>query len=312
MANRYDIGKPSSSHRQDRNNGAETLFREYNFNGLERYAMELGTIYHLNERILEFFHPKLAILEPSQMPASQMPAQTIALSNDAQYDTEFLREESYNMSIIDLNTVSRDDHISITQFLISSLFYSSGGTRGPMIIHIFCYDEPDMLTPLNLSVILLQSILKKLYKDSHIDRKSIRIACNGSGQDMREYEITMEILRVLISRILKDYPEDTMHFVFGGIRSCYLTEGQQLSLARFMIDMGGLVRSVLPRGDMRKVKCTFSGNALSECVLPHLRREEEQRRGLPQQEAIFRQMLMLALYKDRYQNFYYERVRFGG
>lgn len=319
MADRYDIEKSSSLHRQDRNNGAETRSREdnfdglsadatmkYNFDGLQRYAADLSTKVHIHEHILKSFNQELVLLE-----RCQMSAQTMALSKNTQYDTEFLREQSYNMSIIDLKTDSEADHLNITRFLKSSLLHSSGGTRKPMIIHIFCYHGSQMLTPLHLSVILLQSILKRLYRNRYIDWKPIEVVCNGIGQNWVDYEITMELLKVLISRVLKDYPEDTMHFVFGGIRSSHLDEKQRLGLARFMIAMGGLVRAVLPQGDMGKVKCAFSRNALFEGVLPYLESEREKTRGVPEQEEIFGQMLMLALYKDGCQNFYYERVRFS-
>jgi hypothetical protein len=300
MADRYDTGKPSSLHKQDRNNGAGTIFRELNLDDLMVYVTDLRKKYRIHGLILKSFHPECKLPEPSP--------RTEALSKNDRYHTEFLKEENYNMSIIDLNTESEDEHTIMSRFLIDSLFESSGGKHGPMVIYIFCYDQLEMLTPLILSTILLQVILNELFNDSYKDWNSIKVDYNGRFQDWREYEITMEILKVLISQVLEDYPEDTMHFVFGGMRPFDLDEDQRLSLARFMIDMGRLVRTVLPGGDKRKVKCTFSGNVLFECLSHHLESEKAQRRGNPKEEEIFRQMLMLAFDRHgEWENIWFRR-----
>lgn len=305
MADRYEAGQPSSSHRQDRNNGAQTHSWEYTLDDLAEYATDHGTKYGIHERILDSCQPELAPLD-----LNQMPERITALWHDDRYYTGFLRNKSYNISIIDVNTESKEDHISITKLLQKSLSERSGGRREPMVIHIFCYEELKMLTPLYLSIILLQSILKRFYRNPDVDWKSIKVISTRNDKNWREYEITIELLKVLISQILEDHPEETMHFVFSGICPSYIDEEERLSLARFMIEMGQIVRNALPQGDMRMMKCAFSGDGLFQYVFRHLELEKAQRRCIPEQEEIFRQMLMLTFCEDANQNNYYERIRF--
>lgn len=217
------------------------------------------------------------------------------------------------MSIIDLNTVSVEEHTSMTRYLTDSLFRSSGGKHGPMVIHILCYDQLETLTPLFLSTMLLDAILDEVFNDPYIDRRSIKIDYKGRSQGRREYEINMKLLTGLISQILKVSSEDTMHFVFSGMRPLPLDDEQRIGLARFMIDMGQLMRTVrttFPEKDNKMVKCIFSGNYLFGCMYHHLESEKEHRRGKPE-EDIFRQMLMLQFDEHGdWRKRYYQRIRF--
>lgn len=302
MADRYDgTGKHSSSQRQGRNDSTEIYT---SLDELDAYVQGLRVYYQIDDELVRSFSAKF------ELPKNSATSRLKALSKDKTYCTGFLTEESYNMSIIDLHTKSIDDHKIIARFLAETLFESSSKDCGVMVVQLFFYDELKMLTPLTLGSILLDAVLAKILASSYRHWDPIIVYYKRRGQGIYEYHIIMTVLKALISRFLEECHQYTMHFVFSGIRPLHMGDEQRLSLARFMIDMGRFVRTVLPEGSKRKVKCVFSGDALFGCLFHHLESEKEQTKGNPEETDIFRQMLMLDWDKNGDWNNYYQRVRF--
>lgn len=196
------------------------------------------------------------------------------------------------MAIIDLDTDSLYDHGTITKFLSDSLIGSPPKSE-VMLIHIYCYDKVKMVTPLYLSIALLDSLLKILSTEPYKDCLSIKVGDEARQYYRKNYQTIWELLGELISRVCEKRPEETMHFIFSGIRPRDTDEGHRLALARFIIDMGHLLNTALPTQDKREIKCVFGGNLLFGCLLYHLQAEKEKKRGEPKEKKIFRQILML-------------------
>lgn len=196
------------------------------------------------------------------------------------------------MSIIDLDTNSHYDQGIITASVADS-FVESSPKFGVMLIHIFCHDKVKILTPFYLSLGLLDSILNMLCTEPYGECLSIRVSHTVRQDEKFYYEPTMELLRALISRVLEKRRKETMRFVFSGIQPWGLVTDNRPGLARFLIDMGRLMNSVLPQEQQRKVKCVFCGDILFGCLVDYLKSEKGLKRGDPDEQEIFRKILML-------------------
>jgi hypothetical protein len=117
---------------------------------------------------------------------------------------------------------------------------------------------------------------------------------------MPDYQKTMEVLQALIYRILKRCPENTIHFVFTGIKRMKLDHWQLQELACFVIDMARLVKTALPIQGDRMMKCIFCGDGLLDfSYLFDYLEQHKQRLEAGSEEVqeeikdIFEKMLML-------------------
>lgn len=286
MADRYETGQPSSSHSQGENNGTETVAQGYTLHELHEYFKRLRIKYKISLQLVESFNAKFKVREPIAPTERRT-----ALLDDFRYHTEFLIEGKYNVSIIDLQTESLYEHGIITTAIADSLFKNSP-QGGVLVIHIYCYEEHKLLTPLVLILMVLNAIREKLSTDSYRDCHSIIVGDKRRVPGEFEYDTTLKLLEALISRFLEKRPNDTIHFIFSGMYPCDMDKEELLSLTQFIIDMSRLVSTVLPKGAWRAVKCIFCGHHLFAYLLPYLR-SEKQRSGNPEEKEIFGQMLML-------------------
>ncbi|KAE8554912.1 hypothetical protein TMatcc_005529 [Talaromyces marneffei ATCC 18224] len=193
------------------------------------------------------------------------------------FEKEFRTTGRFNMSILDLHTAAETNHQIMAALLerrltpiVKHTLHGSLRPEGKVwVIHIFCYDlSPSRLTPLTLSTILLGSILVQLStkpstRNQHWDFFQVNHQpTRRENSRMPDYQKTMEVLQVLISRILEMCPENNIRIIFSGIKRPKLSHSALHELACFVLDMARLVRTVLPIEDKRTVKCVICGDGL--------------------------------------------------
>lgn len=285
VADRYDVGKSGISQREAQIDYTERGTRQYSLKQLKADINHICREFQL-ENLVAFFGANFKVPKPLPMTDRRK-----VLSNDSRFCRNFLEEGSYNTLIIDLDTSSAYEHGIITTYIADSLVNSSPKS-GVMLIHISCYGKVEMLTPFCLSTALLQFVMDLLPPESFGDCLSIKVGIQATQNKTKYYEPTMQLLEASIS-LLEKHQKKTMHFIFSGIQPCDTDEDQRLALARFIIDMGRLASTVLPKGEERMVKCVFCGDILFGCLLDDLKSEKKVKCYDPEEQEIFRKILML-------------------
>lgn len=260
----------SPTHGQYNNMQGTTL---YSLENLEDFSRGLQHEYRVHDRLIQSVLHAGSVLSEADKETSR----PWYLSWSDLFETEFRETKRFNMCILDLDTDSPAHHEIMAGLLESRLTPDvkhtlHGGIRPDgkvWVIHIFCYDLPmKRLNPLTLSIILLESILVQLLTRGstknqdwgcfEVTHEPTRI----ENSRMPDYQRTMEVLQALIHRILEKCSENTIHFIFTGIRCTKLNPRRLYQLAGFVIDMARLVRDVLSIQDDRMVKCIFCGDGL--------------------------------------------------
>lgn len=286
VADRHDIGKPGISRSETQIDNTETGTREYSLEYLRTYINNIYREFQI-ENFVAFFGAHFEVPEPLPMTDRRK-----VLSNDDRFCRNFLEEESYNISIIDMDTNSEYEHRIITTYIANSLVDSSPKS-GSMLIHIYCHEKVEMMTPFCLTSALLRFFMDMLSPDSFGDCLSIKVGDQATQNETKYYDPTMQLLEASVSLLLEKYQKKTMHFIFSDMHPRHTDADHRLALSRFIIDMGHLASTVLPRGGERMVKCVFCGDILFGCLLDDLKSEKEIRSGDPEDQEIFRKILML-------------------
>jgi hypothetical protein len=246
--------------------------KNYSLKNLEEFSEDIRSTHRITDQTDDYLvQPVLSagsvLHEPDEL-VEETP-QLKALLRDDLFAKDFLTTKRFNLSLLDLRSGSRADHEIMARRLDRRLNTLDGdlGPEGKVwVIHIFCYDQGRRSTPLTLSLMLLESILSQI--GARASTKDLVFKVNHEparieNSTMPNYQKTMEVLQGLIYRILEKCPENTMHFIFTGIKRMDL--GYPLDeLACFVIDMARLVRNVLPKQNNGMVKCIFCGHDLLE------------------------------------------------
>lgn len=251
--------------------------KNYSLKDLEEFSEDLRSTHRITDLTDDYLVQSVlstgsVLSEPDEL--DEETPQLKALLRHDLFAKDFLTTKRFNLSILDLQSKSRTDHEIMARRLDRRLTpdvqHTLDGDLGPegkvWVIHIFCYDQGRKLTPLTLSLILLESILSQI--GARASTKDLVFKVNHEptrieNSTMPNYQKTMEVLQGLIYRILEKCPENTMHFIFTGIKRMDL--GYPLDeLACFVIDMARLVRTVLPNQNNGMVKCIFCGHDLLE------------------------------------------------
>lgn len=149
VADRHDIGKPGISRSETQIDNTETGTREYSLEYLRTYINTICREFQI-ENFVAFFGAHFEVPEPLPMTDRRK-----VLSNDDRFCRNFLEEESYNISIIDMDTNSEYEHRIMTTYIANSLVDSSPKS-GSMLIHIYCHEKVEMMTPFCLTSALLR------------------------------------------------------------------------------------------------------------------------------------------------------------
>lgn len=250
MANRHDAGeKTEKPQKQDQDTGTKNA---------REFIKELRAKYQIDEHLI------LSLRADFKLPKGQSTPRKKKLSEGHLYKTGFLGIRHFNMSVIDLNGGSTEDHKVVARYLEGTLL---GPTERPTarVVHLFRHAKPERMTALNLSIVLRKYILNDLP-----DRRPKTVQ-KGWGlmklhpaetRRKTEFEITMDIVEFLIKQALEELPK-TMHFIFSGLRMFELNAEQRLNLASFMFSMAQRIATVIgPKKDKRMVKCVFCGDGL--------------------------------------------------
>jgi hypothetical protein len=276
VANQYDTAKPLKAQKRDQKDGTRLVDGAYILEDPNAYVRELRRKHKIDDKFKDSVLPHFKMPENPRIPRLKK------ISVQESYLNDFLDNKKFNMSIIDLNGDSKEDHNTMAAYLENSLYDSKPREEHKVwIVHLSCYAEPMRITPLALSIILREGILKKIGmvpSKENEDWGPIRLDPKKSRRKTG-YETIMELVRRLIRQVLKMFPGNTLHFVFSGLRLGKLQDEQRLSLIRFMIDMAQLGRDVVdPIKDERTVKCIFCGTGLpgSLSLLKYLAQDKEQ------------------------------------
>lgn len=305
----------ASSSTQDQSTDTESTVVIYTLEEIQTLSEQLMLKHEIHDDLGHLaFHPISAL--PKGNPLEPW---LVRLAQNRNYNREFLRRKTFNMSIIDLETDVFKDHELVSRFLADDLTPSAKEKRTTWVIHLFCSNRSwsESLGPISMVILMLHyistNLTSKTTTKSH-QWGSIKVEYKPTTEERKDdYQKTMEILKRLISRILDYCPGHTMHFIFSGIMIDGASPEKTLrNTARFVIDMARIVGYVDPSGANRLVKCVFCGSGLlhPKYLIPYLESEKQKERDSGEEEANdkYRRMLMLAWNGEED---YYEEFRWG-
>lgn len=180
-----------------------------------------------------------------------------------EFGNGFLKEETFNMCFLELQTESAMDHSIIAKRLHDTLKWKTNKEgfykdHNEWVIDVFCYDDFELLTPFALTVILLKRITDYFHKKHASDRLETFQVSHSSNENVEPgFQKAADILSSLVIQILRKFPKVSLRLIISGITNNY---PRPQRLATFVLMLGRLmerVRREIKSGS--RIKCIFCG-----------------------------------------------------
>ena len=181
-----------------------------------------------------------------------------------EFGNGFLKEETFNMCFLELQTDNTRDHSITAKTLHDTLKWKTDKEgvhkdRNKWVIDVFCYDDFKFLTPFALAIILLKRITDYFHsKVCASDQTKIFKVSHSLNENVEPgFQKAADILLPLVIRILNEFPKVSLRLIISGITKDY---PQPQRLASFVLLLGRLmelVRKKIKSGS--RIKCIFCG-----------------------------------------------------